>query len=66
MTTIEFYDVKTRKKVTLDASRVLKTTFNTNDGQVRYALRARTDDGRSLTRFVSKFDWDRMKITVEK
>lgn len=66
MTTVEFYDVKTRKKVTLDASRVLKTTFHTNDGQVRYALRARADDGRSLTKFVSKAYWDTMKIGVEK
>lgn len=66
MAEVEFYDLKTRKKVSIDASNVQKTTFKTNNGQVRYALRARADDGRSLTRFVSKFDWDRVKIGVEK
>ncbi len=59
---IEFYDVKTRQKVMIDASRVKKVTFQTKSGQVRYGLRARTHDGRHLTKFVSKADWDSMDL----
>ena len=62
---IEFYDVKLRKKVSIAESNVRKTTFNTKNGQVRYGLRAKTDDGRNLTKFVSKTDWDALKVPQE-
>ncbi len=62
---IEFYDVKLRQKVNIDESKVKKTTFNTKNGQVRYGLRATTDDGRKLTKFVSKANWDELKLPEE-
>lgn len=62
---IEFYDVKLRSKVQIDESNVKKTTFETKNGQVRYGLRAKTDDGRNLTKFVSKADWDSLDLPVE-
>jgi hypothetical protein len=63
---VEFYDVKTRKKVKIEDNNVMKTTFNTKNGQTRYGLRGKTSDGRMLTKFVSKSDWDSMKYSVEK
>ncbi len=63
---VEFYDVKTRKKVTIDGKQVMKTTFTTKNGQTRYGVRGKTDDGRMLTKFVSKTDWDKMKYPEEK
>lgn len=62
---IEFYDVKLRKKVSIAESDVRKTTFNTKNGQVRYGLRAKTQDGRNLTKFVSKSDWDALNVPQE-
>lgn len=59
---VEFYDVKLKKKVTVDDKDVTKTTFKTSNGQVRYGLRGKTSDGRSLTKFVSKGDWDSMAV----
>ena len=58
---VEFYDVKTRKKVKVEDKDVTKTTFTTKNGQVRYGVRGKTSDGRTLTKFVSKSDWDSMK-----
>lgn len=65
MAKVEFYDVKLKKKVQVDEGNVRKTTFKTKNGQVRYGLRAKTDDGRNLTKFVSKADWDKMKVPQE-
>ncbi|WP_119068406.1 hypothetical protein [Aggregatilinea lenta] len=62
MAQIEFYDVKTRQKVSLPESDVVKTTFTTKNGQTRYGLRGKTQDGRMLTKFVSKSDWEGMKL----
>ncbi len=62
---IEFYDVKTRAKVVIDDSKVLKTTFTTKNGQVRYGYRGKTEDGRMLTKFVSKADWDKASYAEE-
>jgi hypothetical protein len=59
---VEFYDVKTRQKVSLPESDVVKTTFTTKNGQTRYGLRGKTKDGRMLTKFVSKSDWESMKL----
>ncbi len=61
---IEFYDVKIRQKVQIDESKVTKVTFQTKNGQTRYGLRAKTDDGRNLTKFVSKSDWEAMNLPV--
>ena len=63
---VEFYDVKTRQKVTIEDKNVKKTTFTTANGQVRYGLRGTTKDGRTLTKFVSKADWDKSKYPEEK
>ena len=57
----EFYDVKTRPKGKVEDKDVTKTTFTTKNGQVRYGVRGKTSDGRMLTKFVSKSDWDSMK-----
>lgn len=65
MATIDFYDVKTRQKVSIDQSKVKKTTFNTKNGQVRHGLRAQTDDGRNLTKFISKAEWDSLNVPTE-
>lgn len=63
---VEFYDVKTRQKVSIDDKNVFKTTFETKNGQVRFGLRGKTDDGRMLTKFVSKGDWDKATYPEEK
>jgi len=61
---IEFYDLKLKKKVMVDEGRVKKVTFETKKGGVRYGLRATTEDGRSLTKFVSKTTWDGLDVPV--
>ena len=65
---IEFYDVKNRKKVSVDEKDVKKTTYErtTKDGskQVRYALRAKLN-GVSLTKFISKDGWDALSAPQE-
>jgi len=55
----EFYDVKTREKIQADVTE--KVTFGKGN-LLRYALRAKTSDGRNLTRFVSKADWDKASV----
>lgn len=62
---IEFYDVKLRQKVQIEEANVRKTKFETKNGQVRYGLRAKTEDGRNLTKFVSKGDWDKLSVPEE-
>jgi hypothetical protein len=62
---IEFYDLKLKKKVMIEESNVRKVTFDTKSG-VRYGLRATTDDGRKLTKFIGKGDWDNLNVPVEK
>ena len=54
-----FYDVKKRKKVEAEVKEKVKYG---KPGNERYALRAKTPDGRNLTRFVSKADWDKAKV----
>ena len=63
---VEFYDVKTRRKVSLSDGDVVKGKFTTTNGQVRYGVRGKTDDGRLLTKFVSKETWDDLAIPEEK
>lgn len=50
-----FYDVKARKKVEVEV--VGKKEYLVR-GQKRYALKGQTTDGRSLTKFVSKVDYE--------
>jgi hypothetical protein len=63
---ISFYDVKIRKKVEVEDRHVVKVTFKTKNGQIRYGLRAKTSDGRNLTKFVSKAEWEKMKVPEAK
>ena len=60
---IEFYNVKKRKKVSINESEIKKVEYKreTSKGvQVRYAFRAQDDDGTNLTKFVSKADYDKV------
>lgn len=50
-----FYDVKLKQKV--EAKATGKKTFDVK-GSTRYALTAQTEDGRNLTKFVSRADYD--------
>jgi hypothetical protein len=59
---IEFYDVKIREKVKIPKDKITKIQITQKNGQVRYAFRAMTDDGRKLTKFCSKADWDAMDV----
>ena len=63
MAKIEFYDLKLKKKVQIDDSKVTKVTFDTKSG-TRYGLKATTDDGRKLTKFVGKATWDELNVPV--
>lgn len=66
---IEFYNVKKRKKVSIDESNVKKKKYERKlkDGstQTRYAFRAVDDDGTNLTKFASKADWDAVSAPEE-
>ncbi len=54
-----FYDVKLRKKVEVDVTE--KVVYG-EPGKERYALKAKTDDGRNLTKFVSKANYDSANV----
>ena len=54
-----FYDVKAKAKVQVEVTK--KVTYGTK-GNERYAFKAQTDDGRSLTAFVSKADYTAAKV----
>ena len=66
MAKVEFYDVKIRSKVKVDDKDIMKTTYTSKNNQVRYAIRGKTSDGRMLTKFVSKGDWEKMSYPEEK
>lgn len=51
-----FYDVKERKSVEAD---VTEKVIYGKPGAERYAFRGKTEDGRNLTKFVGKDDWQR-------
>lgn len=55
-----FYDVKERKKVQAEVCCKVKY------GNDRYALRGQTSDGRNLTKFVKKADWDKADVKAAK
>ena len=65
---IQFYDVKSRQKVSIPESDIRKTKFErtTKDGstQTRYALRA-VHDGTNLTKFCSQADWEALNVPEE-
>jgi hypothetical protein len=54
-----FYDVKKRQKVEAEVTE--KKTYMVN-GQERYAFKGKTADGRNLTKFVSKADYDKATV----
>ena len=54
-----FYDVKLREKIEADVTE--KVTYG-EPGKERYALKAKTADGRNLTKFVKKADWEKIQI----
>ena len=59
---IEFYDVKTRQKVSLPESQVKKVVYQPKGtGGPRYAVRG-DHQGRTLTKFISKADYDRLNV----
>ncbi len=55
----KFYDVKRRESV--EAEITEKVTYGEGKRQ-RYAFRAKTSDGRNLTKFVKKEDWERASV----
>lgn len=57
----KFYDVKLKKSIERPA--IAKQEFG-EEGKKRYALKGKTEDGRSLTTFCSKEVYD--KTTIEK
>lgn len=70
---MEFYDVRHRKKVDVPESQVRKKSYTrtTKNGstQTRYAVRARISvEGSevSLTKFVSKAEYDRLSVPEDK
>ncbi|NQY73764.1 MAG: hypothetical protein HRT90_03280 [Candidatus Margulisbacteria bacterium] len=69
MSTIEFYNVKKRKKVKINDSQVKKTTYEkkiqAGGTSVRYAFRAQDDDGTNLTKFCSEGDWKGLNAPTE-
>ena len=54
-----FYDVKTRKMVDVEVTG--KKVYPVNGG-TRHALKGKTSDGRNLTKFVSKEDYDKAMV----
>jgi len=66
--TVEFYNVKKRKKVSIkDGISKVEYARQLKDGstQTRYALKAVDDDGTNLTKFCSKSDWDAIEAPVK-
>ena len=61
---IEFYNVKKKKKVSVDESSVSKQAYEkttkTGKQSIRYALKAVDEDGTKLTKFCSKADYDKL------
>jgi hypothetical protein len=56
---MQFFDVKTRQKIEADVAE--KVTYQVN-GQTRYAVKGKTTDGRNLTKFVSKDQFETMSV----
>ena len=58
----KFYDVKTKAAVTAAITEV--KSYGTA-GRTRYAVKGKTKDGRPLTSFVSKADWEKAKKALK-
>lgn len=58
-TMAEFYDVKLKKKV--ERPVIAKQEYGDGTAK-RYALKGKTEDGRSLTAFCSKEVYDKTKV----
>jgi hypothetical protein len=58
---METYVFNLKKKVQVDENTVRKVIFETKSG-TRYGLKAVTADGRKLTKFISKDDWDKINV----
>lgn len=54
-----FYDVKKRMKVEAEVTDRVEYQVN---NVTRYAVKGKTDDGRNLTKFVSKKDYDSVNM----
>lgn len=63
---IEFYNVKLKKKVQIDPSKVSGRAYEkiSKDGKltIRYSLRATDEDGTKLSKFCTKLDYDAMEL----
>ena len=58
-----FSDVKMKKSV--QAEVIAAVTYG-SDTRIRYAFKAETKDGRPLTAFVKKADWDKAPANLKK
>ena len=58
-----FYDVKAKKSVQAEVTAAV--TYG-SDTRIRYAFKAVTKDGRPLTAFVKKADWDKAPAKLKK
>ncbi len=54
-----FYDIKKKEKVETEVTDKKEYTVN---GKTRYTLKGKTTDGRNLTKFVSKADYDKATV----
>ena len=63
MASIEFYNVKKKKKVQINDDKVSKKTYGEGT-RLRYALRATDDDGVNLTKFISKDTFDSLNAPM--
>ena len=54
-----FYDLKKKEKIETEVTE--KTTLDVK-GSTRYVLKGKTADGRNLTKFVSKADYDKATV----
>ena len=61
--THNFYDVKAKKSVKAEVTAAV--TYGTAT-RIRYAFKAVTKDGRPLTAFVKKADWDKAPADLKK
>jgi hypothetical protein len=58
----KFYDVKTKQAVT---TAIIEVKSYGSGTRTRYAVRGKTADGRNLTAFVNKADWEKAKAAVK-
>jgi hypothetical protein len=59
---IDFYDVKAKKRVRLEDNRVTKVIYESEAGRTTYGIRGKTRDGRTLSKFINKDEWDSLNV----